>query len=80
MTRIKIRTADWILSATLDARRATCDFADMLPLDLTLTDYHGIEKITRLPRGIDTSDVPASQEASAGDITFYAPGAIARSS
>lgn len=48
-------------------------FAELLPLDLTLSDYHGIGKIADLPRKLDASGAPASCAPEAGDITLYAP-------
>lgn len=73
MTRIEVTVDGQVLSATLDDTTAGRDFAAMLPLDLVLTDYHGIEKIADLPRELDTTDAPASYAPEAGDITVYAP-------
>ncbi|APZ55319.1 hypothetical protein Ga0080574_TMP5037 (plasmid) [Salipiger abyssi] len=73
MTRIQIVIDDTVLPATLDDSTAGRDFADMLPLDLTLSDYHSTEKIADLPRKLDTSGAPASYKPETGDITLYAP-------
>ncbi|WP_316013617.1 cyclophilin-like fold protein [Roseobacter sp. HKCCA0434] len=73
MIPITVTVGEATLAAALDDTTAGRDFAALLPLDLTLSDYHGIEKVSDLPRAIDTSDAPASYEPSAGDITFYAP-------
>ncbi len=73
MTKIKIIIDDEALSATLDNTAPGRDFADMLPLELTLSDYHGIEKIADLPRELDSTDAPASYKPETGDITVYAP-------
>lgn len=59
--------------ATLDDTTAARDFAALLPMELTLTDYHGIEKIADLPRKLDTTGAPASYKPETGDITLYAP-------
>jgi len=73
ITRIKVIVGDKTLSATLDDTPAGRDFAALLPLDLTLTDYHGIEKVADLPRKLDTTSAPASYTPDTGDITLYAP-------
>ncbi|WP_173013761.1 MULTISPECIES: cyclophilin-like fold protein [unclassified Labrenzia] len=73
MIRIKVIVEDVVLPATLDDTRAGRDFAALLPLDLTLTDYHGTEKVADLPRKLDISEAPASYTPKKGDITHYAP-------
>ncbi|WP_346913422.1 cyclophilin-like fold protein [uncultured Roseibium sp.] len=73
MIRIQVVVGDEVLSATLDDTPAVRDLAALLPLDLTLTDYHGIEKVADLPRKLDTTDAPASYTPKTGDITLYAP-------
>jgi hypothetical protein len=61
------------LRGTLDNSAAGRDFASLLPLTLTLADFHGTEKISDLPRPLSTEGAPAGTAASAGDITYYAP-------
>ena len=73
MTKIRVIVGEAVLPATLDHTPAGRDFAALLPLDLTLTDYHGIEKIADLPRALDTSGAPKSYDPAVGDITLYAP-------
>lgn len=73
MTRIQVTVGGNVLFATLDDTTPGQDFAAMLPLEVTLTDYHGIEKVADLPREIDTSGAPASYKPETGDITLYAP-------
>ncbi|WP_236544501.1 cyclophilin-like fold protein [Roseovarius atlanticus] len=73
MTEIRVIFGEKTLTATLDTTPVTQDFAALLPLDLTLSDYHGIEKVADMPRKLDTSGVPDSYEPKAGDITLYAP-------
>lgn len=73
MTRIHVIVGDQTLPATLDDTPAARSFAGLLPLDLTLTDYHGIEKVADLPRALDTTGAPAKYDPSVGDITLYAP-------
>jgi hypothetical protein len=73
MTRIHVIAGDQTLSATLDDTPAGRDFARLLPLELSLSDYHATEKVADLPRKLDTADAPASYTPKAGDITYYAP-------
>lgn len=61
------------LTATLDDSAAARDFASLLPLDLSLSDYASTEKIADLPRRLDTEGAPRSYQPSRGDITYYAP-------
>ncbi|QFT62019.1 cyclophilin-like fold protein [Roseivivax sp. THAF30] len=73
MIPITVTIGKETLAGTLDDSPAARDFAAMLPLDLTLSDYHGIEKVADLPRAVDTSNAPDSYTPKAGDITIYAP-------
>jgi hypothetical protein len=73
MTRIHVIVGNATLSATLDDTPVGRDFTALLPLELSLTDYHATEKVADLPRKLDTSDAPASYSPEAGDITYYAP-------
>lgn len=61
------------LAATLDDNPAARDFASLLPLDLTLSDYASTEKMSDLPKRLSTDGAPRSYTPSAGDITYYAP-------
>lgn len=73
MTRIIFRVGQDTLAATLDDTPAARDFAAMLPLTMTLSDYHGSEKVGDLGRTLDSAGMPPSYEPKAGDITQYAP-------
>lgn len=73
MTKIRVILQDATLTATLDDSAAGRDFAALLPLELTLSDYHGIERIADLPRKLDTRGAPRAYKPEAGDITLYAP-------
>jgi hypothetical protein len=73
--KIQIRVDDQIATAMLLDTVVARDFASLLPLSLTLTDYAAIEKISDLPRklsaeGTQTGEPPA---AAVGDITYYSP-------
>ncbi|TNH06808.1 hypothetical protein FHQ27_04870 [Testudinibacter sp. TR-2022] len=61
------------LTATLSNGTAAKDFYQMLPLELELSDYAGEEKISYLPRKLNTSREPDGVAAAVGDINYYAP-------
>ncbi len=61
------------LGATLEDNAASRDFAALLPLDLTLSDYHGTEKIADLPSRLSTEGLPEGVDPDVGDITYFAP-------
>lgn len=61
------------LSASLDDTLAGRDFAALLPLELSLSDYHATEKIADLPRKLVITDAPASYTPRTRDITYYGP-------
>nr|WP_320176904.1 cyclophilin-like fold protein [Roseovarius pacificus] len=73
MIRIHVIVGNETLEATLDDTQVARDFASLLPLDLTLSDYHATEKVADLPRKLDISAAPDSYTPKAGDITHYAP-------
>jgi hypothetical protein len=62
-----------VITATLADTPAARDFAALLPLDLLLTDYASTEKISDLPRRLDTAGTPPGFTPSAGDVAYYAP-------
>jgi hypothetical protein len=62
------------LRGTLDDTPAGRDFASLLPLTLRLTDFHGEEKISDLPRRLSNEDqVRPGTPGLPGDLTVYAP-------
>lgn len=73
MTRIHVIVGDEVLSAMLDDTEAGRDFAALLPVELTLTDYNSTEKVADLPRRLDTTGAPDRYTPKAGHITYYAP-------
>ena len=73
MTRINVIVGDEVMSATLNDTPAARDFASMLPLELTLSDYHGIEKVADLGRKLDDAGAPQAYAPEPGDITQYRP-------
>ena len=73
MTKIHVIVGNETLSATLDDTQVARNFAALLPLELSLSDYHATEKVADLPRKLDISGAPDSYTPKAGDITHYAP-------
>jgi hypothetical protein len=70
---IRIVIDDIVIQGSLDDTPAARDFAALLPLSLTLADFHGTERIADLPRRLATTEAPPGVEPRAGDITYYAP-------
>jgi hypothetical protein len=71
---IRIVTEGRELRGTLDDTPAGRDFASLLPLTLQLTDFHGAEKISDLPRRLSNEDrIPPGTPGAPGDMTVYAP-------
>ncbi|HCB42056.1 MAG TPA: hypothetical protein DHW73_05745 [Pseudomonas sp.] len=71
--RIQIVIGEQVLAATLNNSAAAKAFADMLPLELELDDYHSIEKISDLPTRLPVDGSPAGFDPDVGDITYYGP-------
>jgi hypothetical protein len=71
--RIRIDVEGTRISGTLEHNATARDFASLLPLTVTLSDYARTEKISDLPRRLSTEGAPAGFDPSAGDITYYAP-------
>jgi len=57
----------------LDNNAAVRDFAALLPLELTLSDYNQTEKIADLPKRLSTEGAPDGIDPEIGDIAYYAP-------
>lgn len=71
--RVRIVIGGTALAATLENNAASRDLAARLPLELTLKDYHGIEKIADLPFRLTTEGAPEGIDPDVGDITYFAP-------
>lgn len=71
--KIRIVTADRTFMAVLDDHAAARDFAALLPIELTLSDYNRTEKIADLPRRLSVEEAPDGIKPTAGDIAYYAP-------
>jgi len=71
--KVRLHVDGQVATATLDDTAAARDFAGLLPLSLTLTDYAGIERIAGLPRKLSVAGAPAGHAPRAGELTYYAP-------
>jgi hypothetical protein len=71
--KIRIKVGEKEVTATLNDSEAARDFASLLPLNLTLEDYAGTEKISDLPKRLSTKGALSGSDPSVGDIAYYAP-------
>ncbi|WP_410511193.1 cyclophilin-like fold protein [Paenibacillus sp. BR2-3] len=49
------------------------DFLTMLPITLSFEDFNGEEKISYLPRKLNTDSTPSNSGPSVGEFAYYAP-------
>jgi hypothetical protein len=71
--KFRITVGEKTLTGMLNNSATGRDFAGLLPLTLTLSDYHRTEKVSDLPQKLSTQDAPPGFKASTGDLTYYAP-------
>lgn len=71
--KVQMTVAGKTLTVTLADGAAARDFASLLPIELTLRDYAGKEKVSDLPRRLATEGEPAGMNPGVGDIAYYAP-------
>lgn len=71
--KITVRIGEKTLYGSLRDTATGRDFLSMLPLVLDLKDYASTEKISDLPRRLNTAGAPAGADPSIGDIAYYAP-------
>lgn len=71
--RIRITAADQTFTAVLEDNDAARDFAALLPIELTLSDYNRTEKVADLPRRLSTAGAPDGVDPTVGDIAYFAP-------
>lgn len=70
---INITVGEQVLLVDLYDNATARDLVDLLPLEISVRDYGGQEKIGILPRSLNTGDAPASSSAQAGELGYYAP-------
>jgi len=71
--KIRLTVGEQVATATLYDNATARDFASLLPLSLTMTDYATIERISDLPRKLSTQGAPEGMAPVAGELTHYAP-------
>jgi len=71
--KIRLTVEGQVATATLYDNATARDFASLLPLSLTMTDYDSIERVSSLPRKLSTQGAPEGMAPVAGELTHYAP-------
>lgn len=71
--KIRLTVNGRTATATLYDNPTAQDFASLLPLSLTMTDYDTIERVSDLPRKLSTQGAPEGMTPVAGELTHYAP-------
>ena len=71
--QIRLSVGDKEAVAVLNDNPASRDFLSMLPLTLAFEDYNGTEKISTLPRKLNTQGAPSNCDPDVGSFTYYAP-------
>ena len=67
--KMNVQIGGQIFTATLADTKAAQEFAQMLPMTITLNDYSGFEKVGSLGRSLTTSNSQITTVA--GDIVLY---------
>ncbi|AJG23613.1 cyclophilin-like fold protein [Cupriavidus basilensis] len=71
--KIRLIVGEQVAIATLYDNVTARDFASLLPLSLTMTDYDTIERVSDLPRTLSKQGAPEGMAPVAGELTHYAP-------
>lgn len=71
--RIKLTIDKEEIFITLNDTEASRNFQAMLPLSLTFEDYNNTEKISILPKKLNTSDALEGYDPEIGDFSYYIP-------
>ena len=71
--KIRLTVDGQVATATLYDNATARDFAALLPLTLTLTDYARIERIADLPQRLTRGSAESAVPVKAGDLAYYAP-------
>lgn len=71
--KIEITFSRHVFTATLSDNPSACDFAALLPLDLSIDDYAANEKIAYLPRKLTEAESGPFGNEAPGDLCYYAP-------
>lgn len=71
--KINIIIGDRVITATMEDNVTARDFLSRLPLEVTLSDYAGAEKIFYPNPALATDGAPRGNTSSRGDIDLYVP-------
>ncbi len=71
--KILIQAGSETATAVLYDNAAVRSLLPQLPLELTLEDFNGTEKIANPPEKLETKGVPDSFTPAAGDLAYYIP-------
>ena len=71
-TRVRFAVGDTEIVVLIEENPTSSDFLTMLPLELTFEEFAGREKISYLPRELDTEGSPGHAPAN-GDLIYYVP-------
>lgn len=71
--KIRLDIDGQIAIAALYDNATAREFATLLPLSLTLTDFARIERIAYLPRKLTLDQVEGGIPVQAGDLAYYVP-------
>lgn len=70
---VRITMNDRIIAGVLLPSAATASLLELLPLELSFTDFGGQEKLAALPESLDLDGMPVGSSAEPGTIGYYAP-------
>jgi len=73
MMQIRLTVGEQVTTATLYDNATARDFASLLPLSLTMTDYATIERVSNLPRKLSTQGTLEGMAPVVGELAYYAP-------
>lgn len=71
--QFRIVIGDSTLTGRLFDNATARDFASQLPMTVTFSDLHGVEKGAPLPRKLSVDGMPAGDDPQVGDLGYWAP-------
>ena len=72
--QFRVVIGDTTLTGRLFNNATARDFASQLPMTLTFSDLHDVEKGAPLPRKLSVDEMPAGDDPQLGDLGYWAPG------
>ena len=70
---IRITVGGQTVTGELNDSPTARDLAEQLPVDVTLADFNGVEKVGPLPRPLTMNGVPAGADPEINEIGYYQP-------